>query len=419
MNWWALETHVNEWPVIAEMLSQPKLWELSMFDQHIARRLMQRLAASGTPEELLHCAELLDVAPEKSKKRLMEGLNRAFQGQAIPALPDALSKALSEYQSQLGDSGLILGVRQGKETTIRHAIKALQASSTDLSIQLELAKTFGEVSLPIVVPTLVKLATGRSTAEPSLQRVAMQSLSQYNNDSIPTSLVGAFGSKISGEHDLRSTACRTLASRPEWAKILLAELNAWRLRRDQVPPDVVQQLRTYQDPAIVRAVEQAFGKAIDISKPEQAAEYQRYKTLLTASPGNAEAGKAHFTKRCANCHQLFGEGKKVGPPLDGYERGNLTFWLNGIVDPSLEIREGFQSYLVLTTDGRALNGMIAAQNPKTITLRDAENQLAIISRDDIDQLRALETSLMPADVLKDMKEDEIRDLFAYLSLGAN
>ncbi len=85
----------------------------------------------------------------------------------------------------------------------------------------------------------------------------MQSLSQYDNASIPTTLVAAFGSSISGEHGLRSTASRTLASRPEWAKVLLEELNAWRVRPDQIPPDVVQQLRTYEDPEIVAAVEQA------------------------------------------------------------------------------------------------------------------------------------------------------------------
>ena len=61
--------------------------------------------------------------------------------------------------------------------------------------------------------------------------------------------------------------------------------------------------------------------------------------------------------------------------------------------------------------------MIAAQDDATVTLRNAENQLTIVSRDDIDVLRALPTSLMPAYVLRDMKDQELRDLFAYLSLG--
>jgi putative heme-binding domain-containing protein len=419
MNWWAIEAHADAWTQIESMLTAPTVWKLPMFDQHIASRLMQRYAAAGSQDDLQHCAQLLELAPnDESRGRLMIGMNRAFQGQAVPPLPQSLAAALDQYQAKLGDSGLVLGLRQGKEKSVDQAIVALKKNSTDLLLQIEIAKTLGEVNLPKVVPTLVNLATGRGTSEPALQRVAMQSLTQYSDDSIPNSLVGSMNSSISGEHGLRSTACRTLASRPAWAKVLLAELNAWRLRRDQVPPDVVQQLRTYDDPEIVAQVEQAFGKTIDASAPQQAAEMRRLKQLLVAGPGHAEAGKEHFTKRCANCHQLFGEGKKVGPPLDGYERGNMNFWLTSIVGPSLEIREGFQSYLVLTVDGRALNGMIAAQDPRTVTLRNAENQLSVISRDDIDQLKALSTSLMPADVLKEMKDNELRDLFAYLSLGA-
>jgi putative heme-binding domain-containing protein len=92
--------------------------------------------------------------------------------------------------------------------------------------------------------------------------------------------------------------------------------------------------------------------------------------------------------------------------------------LNAIVEPSLEIREGFQSYIVLTSDGRAINGMIAAQDPNTVTLRNADNQTVVLSRDDIEELKALKTSLMPTDVLQEMTDQQIRDLFAYLSLGA-
>ena len=83
----------------------------------------------------------------------------------------------------------------------------------------------------------------------------------------------------------------------------------------------------------------------------------------------------------------------------------------------MEIREGFQSYLVLTEDGRSVTGMIADQDAQTVTLRNAENQISKLSRDQIDSLRALPTSLMPSNLLAEMSEQEIRDLFTYLSLG--
>ena len=42
----------------------------------------------------------------------------------------------------------------------------------------------------------------------------------------------------------------------------------------------------------------------------------------------------------------------AGPELTGYERGNVDFWLNAIIGPSLEIREGFENYVVVMKDGR-------------------------------------------------------------------
>jgi len=417
MIWWGLEAHVDSWSMIEVMLSDPEVWTLPIFDQQIVSRLMQRYAASGTSDDLQHCARLLELAPsDHSRKQLMIGLNRAFQGRSLPTLPDSLTASLKEYESKLGDSGLMLGIRQGNSESIERAIKLLNDRSANLVLQIEIAKTFGEVDQPKIVPTLVRLATGGGTSEPSLQRVAIGSLVQYDDQSIPKSLVGAFGGQISSEHGLRATACRALASRPEWAKTLLGELNAWRVRRDQVPADVVQQLRTYEDPEIADQVEQAFGKGASASGPEQIAAINRVRQIVMNSAGSAVLGKKHFDQRCANCHQLFGEGKKVGPPLDGYQRDDRNFWLHAIVAPSLEIREGFQSYLALTLNGRTLNGMIAAQDDKTVTIRNADNQLTVLDRDQIEVLKALPTSLMPADLLKEMSDSDIRDLFAYLSL---
>ncbi len=419
MNWWALEGHADQWSEVEALFDDDDIWRLPMVRQEITSRLMQRYAAAGSPDDLAHCARLLEMAPDdEARELLLVGMNRAFQGRAMPPLPDILTAALADYQSTLGDSGLILGLRQGSSDGVNQALKALTSDATDLGIRLELAKVFGEVNQPQSVDTLVKLATGRGTKEPALQRVAMQALGQYDKDSIPRSLVASFGSSISAEYGLRSTACRVLASRAAWAKVLLAELTEWRVRPEDVPADVIQQLRTYADPAIVAAVEQAFGKTLDISAPEKMAAMKRLKQVVTEGPGDPVAGKEHFSKRCGNCHQLFGEGKKVGPPLDGYDRGNINFWLPAIVEPSLEIREGFQSYLALTVDGRAINGMIAAQDPKTVTLRNADNQLAVLNREEIETLKALPTSLMPEDVLKEMTDQQLRDLLAYLSLGA-
>jgi putative heme-binding domain-containing protein len=242
-------------------------------------------------------------------------------------------------------------------------------------------------------------------------------LASYDQDRIPDALIGSFGGSISAEDQLRETAYRTLATRKSWARKLLREFTEWRLHREEMPADVLQRLRTYDDDQIVSAVEEVFGKPVAISAPEKLARIERLTELLDNSAGDANAGKAHFIKNCAICHKLFGEGKQIGPPLDTYDRGNLKFWLPAVVEPSLQIREGYESYAAHTNDGRTITGMLAAEDAKSVTIRTADDQLMVLDRGELEDLQAIKTSLMPEDTLKELSDEQIRDLFAYLSLG--
>ena len=419
MIWWALEAHANEWDAIEELLAEESFWRLPLVRRELTSRLMQRYASTGTQTDLERCARLLGLAPDdESRKLLIVGLNNAFQGRSLPKLPDALASALNDYQAALGQSGLVLSLKRGSDGATKEALAVVSNASADLGLRIAVARVLGETKNSRAVKTLTNLATGRGTSEPALQRVAIQALGNFTGASIAKSLVSSFGSRISDEHGLRHTACRVLASRADWAKSLLGEVDAWRLKTTQVPVDVIQQLRTYSDPDLTAMVERNFGTVNPDSSPQKLAQMVRLREMLASNPGDAVAGKQHFTKRCGTCHELFGEGKRVGPPLDGYERGNLSFWLPAILQPSLQIREGFLTWAAVMNDGRILTGMIAAQDGNTVTLRNAENQLTVVSRADIEEIKALPTSLMPEDVLKDLTDADLRDLFAYLSQGA-
>ncbi|QDT06090.1 Cytochrome c [Rubripirellula lacrimiformis] len=416
MIWWALEAQAADRNAVAGFIEDDLLWQRPMFRNHLADRLIQRYASAAKPEDLSFCATYWQTAPDDAARAvLMRGLNAAFQGGSLPPLPDALAKAIADYQQQLGDSGLVLALRQGIPDASANAIKALLDPKTDLGIRMTIAETLGQVGDDTTSGALLRLATGQNGVTPALQRVAISALGRFEDVSIANALVQSFGSRISEEHGLRAAACRVLASRPNWAMVMLTELNQWRLRRDQVPTDVVQQLRSYQGPEIVAAVEQAFGPDIASTGAEAVAEMKRLRKILAEKPGNADAGKLHFQKKCGTCHQLFGDGLKVGPPLDGYSRGDIPFWLIAIIQPNLEIREGFQSYMVLTEDGRAINGMIAAADGQSVTIRNADNQMTTIPRDRIEDMQAIKTSLMPTGLLADMTDDQIRDLIAYVS----
>ena len=419
MYWWAVEAHAEDWNAIAKSFSNVDLWQRPMVREHLLGRLMQRYAASGTAADMSHCDELIGMAPDESSREiLLVGLTKAFQGRAIPALPPRLDRALDEYQSSRGESGVVLALRSGRDDAVDSALKLLRDRSADLGLRIEVARVLGELKENKSVDALLRLATGRDTSEPALQRVAITTLASFDDDRIPGGLIGSFYSRISREHGLRAAACRTLASRAAWADRLLEEVIQWRVRVPEVPEDVIQRLRTYEEPKFVARVEQAFGKAVSVSAADKIAEIERLTALLAGSEGDAESGKQHFAAKCGNCHKLFGQGKSIGPPLDGYERGSLKFWLPAIIEPSLEIREGYQSYAALTKDGRVVTGMMHAQDPKTVTIRTADDQKVVLVRDDLEQFKPIKTSLMPEQVFKDMTDEQIVDLFSYLMQGA-
>ncbi len=415
--WWAMESHADEWNSVRDLLADRSVWQQDLFRHAIASRLMQRYATRATVENLEHCSDLIQLAPDAAaRQQLLVGLTRAFEERTIPTLPPRLTDALQEYQRSLGSSGISIGLSQGHESAINEALKIVVDSSQDIGLRASLIRGLGATQSPRAQSVLLRIAGAGS--EPVLQRVALIALRNFSDDSIAKEIVGRLGSSISAEHELRDTACRTLATRKSWCMALLNEVREWRLRASDIPGDVVQTLRAYEDPQVAALAVQTLGKAVSISSADKLKRMKELQVLLSDTPGHAASGKETFTKKCAVCHKLFGEGNAIGPPLDAYERGNLHFWLIATLDPSAEIREGFQSYAVLTEDGRLVSGMIAAQDTNAVTIRGSDNQLTTIVSDDIAELRALKTSLMPEDVLKDLTDQQLRDLFAYMMQGA-
>ena len=88
--------------------------------------------------------------------------------------------------------------------------------------------------------------------------------------------------------------------------------------------------------------------------------------------------------------------------------------LLAIVNPSAEIREGFENFSVETKDGRSLSGFVAEQDNQIIVLRGLDNQNVTLARGELAELKAAGMSLMPEGLLDGFNDQQTRDLFAYL-----
>ncbi len=125
------------------------------------------------------------------------------------------------------------------------------------------------------------------------------------------------------------------------------------------------------------------------------------------------AGRRLFQKTCSQCHQLYDQGKRVGPDLTGSQRGNLDYLLENIVDPSSVVGKDYRMTTVLTSDGRTLGGLVVSKNEKTLVLQTQTDQ-ETLPLDEIEELRETSLSPMPEGMLDKLSTQEVRDLIAYL-----
>lgn len=414
MTWWALEAHAESGrDIIHQWIDDQTIWELPLYRTFIAGRLMRRYAMAGGDANYLSCARLLERAPDEAAgKTLMTGLQLAFQGTSIADLPGPLTRQMDDYASRAGENDLVLAVLRKDAAAIAKGGQLLTDTSGDPVVRLELARAFGDIADPKVVPHLLRtLGLDQHSA---LKRVALQALANYDQGSIPETILRRYGSTLPSEHEVRSTADRVLASRVDWAKQFLGKIELAHIKARDISPDVVQLLLQHKDPGIDETVGRHWPYLAPVTSEEIQNQIEGVKGILRKTSGDPNEGYQLYRSRCAVCHKLFGEGSDTGPDLTGYERHNPDFWLPAIIDPSLEIREEYANFILTTEDQRVLIGMVAEQNPRSVTLRDAGNQLTTIARDQIAELKATPTSLMPPGLLLGLTDQQIADLFAYL-----
>jgi putative heme-binding domain-containing protein len=130
--------------------------------------------------------------------------------------------------------------------------------------------------------------------------------------------------------------------------------------------------------------------------------------------GTAEKGRAVFEKTCAACHELHGKGTQIGADLRSIrDQGREAVMLN-ILDPNREINPKFLSYMVITTDGRTITGMITEETPNHLTIRQVDGTPVSIPRAEIDEMESSGVSYMPEGLESQMDHQAMADLLAFL-----
>jgi putative membrane-bound dehydrogenase-like protein len=218
------------------------------------------------------------------------------------------------------------------------------------------------------------------------------------------------------EPELRPKAVELLTQRVEWARALLAAIGAQKLPAEALHTNQVLKLLAADDAEVASQVRQVWGTIRTERDPLRERMVARMRRFVREHPGDPHRGIAVYKKVCGQCHKMHGEGAEVGPDITVNGRASFEQLLSNVFDPSLVIGASYQARTVVTTDGRVLTGLLVEDNPQRVVLKVQGGKLETVPRDDVDEFSVSRLSMMPEDLEKQLKPEELADLFAYLTL---
>jgi putative membrane-bound dehydrogenase-like protein len=241
---------------------------------------------------------------------------------------------------------------------------------------------------------------------PALQRAAVTALARTNDPQAPRVLLQDW--KARGPA-LRDAILDALLSRDAWRIALLDAIEGGRVPTADVDPAHRRILLSHRDPGVRKRAEGVFTVATAGRKEV----LDHYRSAL-GTPGDARAGAEAFKRVCAACHRMRGVGTEVGPDLAALTDKSPEAVLIAVLDPNRAFESKYANFVVQTTDGRILTGMVATETANSVTLRRQEGQEDILLRGDIDEMASTGQSVMPDGLEKDVSPRDLANLIAYL-----
>ncbi|QDT15244.1 PVC-type heme-binding CxxCH protein [Alienimonas californiensis] len=399
--WWAVERQLSTGDAEAVLAALDR--ENPLFDEVLAPRILRWAVAQDSSFGRSVVAELLQNAEDAGP--LFDALNEAAAGSAERSFGEAVDRRVREA----GEAApLALRVRLGLvEPAAALAELANTTSNARRDALLGVIEDTGDAAF---LPGLLDLAAAPGTPARLRSRL-FTTLAGFDSPQVASRLLTA---RPDLDEAANAAIVELLAARPGWTAALLDAIDAGAVDPAAVSALTVQGLRRHADPALRQRLAERWPETpVDPAETEKAFAFWS-RRLAVGGRGDAERGAAVYKKHCANCHTLHGVGQLVGPDLTAYQRTKRDQTLLAIVAPSAEIREGFETALLLLEDGSTLTGLLVRQTDETLELKDARGHVRTLRRADVAALEITGTSLMPNRLLDQMTDREARDLFRYL-----
>jgi putative membrane-bound dehydrogenase-like protein len=343
---------------------------------------------------------------------LEEGLARnrsrkALSAEEQRALEELLRVSSDEAKAHVLRVASLLGLRDSQ------GVRAVRAAAlkTALDSERPLAERTATLSLLTGVET-AELEKVRGLLHPrqpiALQIAAVAALTSDDKPEIVTFLLKDWDAY---SPRMQEAILSAVFSRQDRLPLLLDSIEKKILQPSSLPPLRQTQMLENPNSAIRERAKELLASRATSSDRKQVLD--RYRESLTLKR-DVRRGEKVFELQCMKCHQLNGRGFAVGPDLAAVQNRPDESLLIDILDPSSTITAGYRAYLVVTQNGKAYTGTLAAETATSITLRREKGEQDVLLRRDIDQMTACSKSLMPEGIEKEINPQDMANLMGYL-----
>lgn len=355
---------------------------------------------------------LTHVEQPAIQRDVLKGIHKSLEGRREVPMPSQWRAAYENLarsgSSEVRRAARLLAVVFGDEQVMNGMRKVVQngnAPEHEREDALRALVQKGDPRLALILQELV--------AADSLRGPALRGLAAYGDARTPQVILRHYGSFTDAE---KRDAVNTLASRRDYARVLLDAIVRGDVSRKDVSAFTARQLAGLGDPEIAKRLQNVWGNIREMDE-DKAALIARYKEWLTpdvlqdADPAN---GRAVFAKTCATCHRFFDEGRAVGPDLTGSQRTNLDYVLQNVLDPNGLVGRDYQVTVIVTVDGRVVSGIVRSENQNAVIMQTANDEV-VIPLEEIDERTQSPVSMMPEGIFEKLSDQDVRDLIRYLA----
>jgi putative membrane-bound dehydrogenase-like protein len=416
--------------VIGALASAPLESMLAAIDAGDASPVEELAAIVGNKQDAALAAQALvrmaakPASANALKKAALVQIARTLKAENAPAMNEEIRTALGRLLGS-GDEGLVSAVlpfcaRWVRDGSMAKALepvtKSLLGAIRDAS-KTDEARTLALSSL-LTLPDLRAdaIAAGASLLQPSLstelQRAAILALGESADSGAAAALVAAYPRLSSS---LRELVVGQIFKRPSWTAFLIGELEAKRIRPNDLGVSAIFRLRTHPDREVARKAAEVLDAILGAQNKAKDAIIEALYPAVSKT-GDAAKGKQLFTENCLKCHGYKGEGRSIAPDLTGMGVHPRHELLVSIIDPNRSVETNYVSFNVRLKNGEVFNGLVAKETKDFVVLKNNEGDREL-RRADIDLMVSTGLSLMP-EGLESLGADALRDILTFLSSEA-